>query len=351
MTVSRAMGSTTVTIWGSNFVASAAPSGGAAPGVTAAGSDDHAAASLPPHNAAGCRVGTAWVAPLAVTRNHIACVVPWRSPGAPPAHVTFYDIQDPITGGGAPLAPALHGSRGVSAPHGIEVLPSVAPVEGGTSITFFGRLGRAPAAAAASLTCADELAPWNGGGEGSEWSEGSPAAAATRGVPSVTLSSSSLSACISAPRPAGFVAVPQAAVGNLLGLVAAPGGAVVSFSYVARPVVFGVHPREGPGGGGEPVWLAGRNLHVTDSPGVPTHCIAAAFGEGGGAGVAIPAQVVSSALLVCERPAPSEGGSVLAPYNMRLEAGAEAVGWSIGNQVHPEQVTRNLTPSTQNPKP
>jgi hypothetical protein len=121
-------------------------------------------------------------------------------------------------------------------------------------------------------------------------------------------------------------AVPQAADGNLLGFVAAPEGVGVAFSYVAKPAVRGLNPREGSGAGGEPVWLTGSHMHVVDD-GAPTHCVV--LGEGG-IRLATPARFVSSSLLACERPS---SPSLLAPFAMGFEAGAAAVGWSQGNQA------------------
>ena len=85
--------------------------------------------------------------------------------------------------------------------------------------------------------------------------------------------------------------------------------------------------------GGEPVFLAGSNLHMGTGGGISgfgasPHCLSAADGY------AYPAMVVSSALLVCERPAAGAGaGGLLEPHAVGLEAGSGAVGWSAGHQA------------------
>ena len=74
------------------------------------------------------------------------------------------------------------------------------------------------------------------------------------------------------------------------------------FSYLAIPAVRRVTPREGAGAGGEPVFLAGSNLHMGTGGGISgfgasPHCLSPA------GGYAYLAMVVSSALLVCEEDA------------------------------------------------
>ena len=165
-------------------------------------------------------MGATWVAAAAVSRRHVACVAPWRAPGAQRVPVTFQDIQDPVTGA-PPTAPLRSLSAADNAltfetraaPHRIEVMPSAAPVEGGTRITLFGPLGAAPAAASASFACADDYARL---GHGGKWLGTLGTDPLVGAASSAAAALSSSFACSSAPRPAGFVAVPQAADASTL---------------------------------------------------------------------------------------------------------------------------------------